>query len=181
MVFLSNSFSVGTGAHVTGLGSDWASPTNIQASDASRSTVILTSVGNTSDLLRCTNFSFSNHIPVGATILGVQVALEWGLTAGSAGDAQILAFQLWDGSSTLGSDQGASQNVPASEVIELFGDSSDLWGGTRATITSTVVRASGFGVQLSVDRTNDSTIGVDHVTMSIWWRLPRGRNRGRER
>lgn len=179
MAFLTHSFPVGTGVNVAGVGPDWADTNNIRISTDSRATVALTA-GN-SDLLRCTNFDLSSHLPVGATILGIQVELEWGLTVGNLGDLQLASIQLWDGSSTLGSSQSSSENVPGSEISEYWGEPNDLWGGSITTITPTVLRATGFGVQLAVSRTNNATVGVDHVRMSVWWKLGRGRNRGRER
>jgi parallel beta-helix repeat protein len=152
-----------TGADVSGTGTGiWISPGNITAADTNYATVTLS--GATSHYLEGTNYGFS--LPSNATINGIQVTIgrfESGQASGN--DVRDSVVSLMKSSTLVGSNKGAtSTEWPTSNTAASYGANNDLWG---TTWTADDINATGFGVALSANSTNNRIASVDTMQIAV--------------
>ncbi|UOF77486.1 tail tubular protein A [Caudoviricetes sp.] len=148
----------------------WTSPTNAQTVNATSATAALTSSGNGATTFikteRLLVSGFGTTIPTGATILGVEVLVERrGSTATDITDDEIY---LYNGSTVIGSNKADTTTPwPISYAGTTYGSTSDLWG---ATLTPSIINATGFGVVLRAKNTtiaSTRTAYVDAVRIAV--------------
>lgn len=160
----------GAGANVDRASSTaWTSPGNVVSDNATDTTVVVPS-----DYLVCSSFDFSS-IPDGAIIKGVTVRVEASETG--SGTSNYVPQLISDTTPTLiGSPKSAVTVSGSTKVISTNGGTADLWG---ATLTSAIVKNSGFGVAIwSTDTTN--TLAIDFVTIAIEYVVPVAVNQASE-
>ena len=142
----------------------WVNPNNCFSSNDTRATVALTT-GQTSQLLKATNFSFA--IPSGATIVGIVVEIEKSSdTVGSVlADADV---RLVKASVPVGDDKANVASWPSADAYSTYGSSTDLWG---TTWTPAEVNASTFGAAIAAypTTTTSETARVDHIRITIYY------------
>lgn len=136
----------GTGASITGSGTDWDNPTNITAEDSNSAYADLDKNGGLSDYLRGTNLGFS--VPTGATIDGIEVQIN----KEPEGDLQEdeFVYLVENGSVISGCDNKAKTGkwTASTRYTETYGGSSDTW---NCSLTPSVVNSSSFGVQIMAE------------------------------
>lgn len=139
----------------------WTNPGNVVSDNGSDATCSLSTTG--SDYLVCSNFAFT-AIPDGSTILGITVRVEASETG--TGSSTYKAQLISDTTPTLiGSAKGDTTVTGTTKVVSTNGGITDLWGAT-ATVSSTVVKNSGFGVVIYSDDTAN-VLSIDYVTMAV--------------
>lgn len=158
----------GTGATFDYLdGNTWTNPTYIQARDAINARVTIGHDGH-SDWLRGTNFGFDAFVPAGATIDGILVRIRRYADSGAGiNDCQLY---LWNGSANIGDNKAAvAVPWPTTLTDKTYGGASDKWG---ATLTDTLIRSSGFGVQLwagNLDELVNRVARVDCFEITVYY------------
>lgn len=153
----------GATAANTSLGgfASWSNTGNVFASDNSYASAVTGMGADTSDGLDVTNFGFT--IPSGSTINGVVVEIEEKKT----GTVNSHTVQLMSAGSPIGTNQSGSEAWHASDTYLSYGSSSSLWG---ATLTTTTVNASTFGVRIRASLMNiNDTAYVDHVRITVYY------------
>lgn len=106
-----------------------------------------------------TNFGFSvADIPVGATILGIEVAVN--RYTGTSGVSNAYRMRPSDGGSYF-KDGGS---WPMSAGVQNMGSSSDLW--ERSWVRDNIL-SSDFGVVLTIETSTDSTFYIDYVKIRV--------------
>lgn len=100
-----------------------------------------------SHYLKATNFNM--NIPAGATICGVQAAIERSATGINVlswvNDDQV---RLVKNGTIVGTNHAAAGVWTLTDQTSLYGSNSDLWG---TTLTASDVNSSGFGVAISAE------------------------------
>jgi hypothetical protein len=157
--------SSGTLANDTAVGNlGWSNATNAGASDNSYATFVADGKVTDSQYLKSTNFSFS--IPNGATIDGVEVAIERKASSDGSTNVRDLRVRLVKGGTVQSAEDKAVTGTdwPTTDGTASYGGSSDMWSNswTRAEIN-----ASDFGVVLQAAGTGVVTGSVDHITITV--------------
>ena len=150
----------GTGANISGSGTDWSNPSNI-TSESNYAGATLQKNGGLSNYLRATNFGFS--VPTNATIDGVEVQIShMGQPTENLGDEFV--YLVNSGGIISGCENKASSQDWAYQTQETYsyGGASDLWS---CSLTHTIVNSSTFGVQLMVQ--NNSSLSNHWVR--VYW------------
>jgi hypothetical protein len=154
----------GTGANFNDGGNlGWTNPTDIQGDTTSTAaTINLVNNNDTSQRLRATNFGFS--IPSGAIINGVTVEIE--TRAANTNRHFYNSVQLLKEGAETGNNNSDSSTISNSKSFKTFGSSSDGWG---ATLTSSDVNNTGFGVSIKIIRNsqNATTTSVFRVRITV--------------
>jgi Secretion system C-terminal sorting domain len=160
---------VGTGT-VTGnvnFGSsnNWANPNRCTITDDLWARVNL-SAGETSKYLEVSDYGWV--IPVGATILGIQVKIEGHQEnfAANFADASIVLMQA---GSPVSTDRAGTGYYDDKDYTNTYGSSTDLWG---TTWTPADIMDPGFGVLYSVTRlsgTGTYYMYVDYVELTVYY------------
>jgi len=152
------------GVSVAGAGIDWATPTNIYASDDARATAAL-AASETTDYLRATGFGFT--IPTGATINGIVPEFE--RSRSGAGTCEDFSVRLVKAGVEVGADDAKGGAWPGTDAyLSYFGPT--MLGGT--TWTSAEINAVGFGVSIAAQETggtNTVSARVDHVRITVYY------------
>jgi len=157
----------GTGAHVAGAGADWVNPGNVTADDNANAQTAETS-GGTTDKLRATNFDFS-VIPNGAVINGSESRVRRLRTGGGSIAVSESYLQLVNSGVNIGSTKTDVGDWATVEEVATEGGALDGWS---ASLTSAIVKSSGFGVDLWLlwgagIPTPESYAEVDSVEMNV--------------
>jgi hypothetical protein len=158
-------------AAATGISGDvaWNNKDNALADDANDATAAISGF-QTSEYLQVQGFGFA--IPAGATIDLVEVQIDRDAVAGAANlnDIQLMSGAFGSGASLKGDpDSWNGTNFFGGSGFSTFGGSgSDGWSGYRATLTSTIVNASDFGVAIKAANVSGSnTVRVNVIQMRI--------------
>lgn len=134
----------------------WTNPGNIVSDNTTDATAAVPT-----DYLIASNFSC--NIPATATVLGVTVRVEASETGTGASD---YIPQLISDAATptlIGSAKTAVAVNGTTPTVTSNGGVTDLWS---ATLTPTVVNATGFGAAIwSTDTTN--TLSIDYITVAV--------------
>jgi hypothetical protein len=152
------------GINVAGAGVDWATPTNIYASDDARATAAL-AAGQNTDYLRATGFGFA--IPVGSTINGIIADFERSKTG--TGDCEDYGVQIVQAGVEAGADRAHLGLWPGADAYDAHGGAADLWG---LAWTPAQINAVNFGVSIQAYETgavNACTARVDHVRITVYY------------
>lgn len=143
----------------------WANPSNALASDDARATSTSVEPGERTDGLDLTGFGFD--LPAGASVLGVEVAVE----ARGEGETVVHSIRLLVGGSPVGDSKNSSLDPPEpdqwtfSEDVYVYGADDDTW---NLSLTREQVNASGFGVRVQAQLNDpETTAMVDHVTITV--------------
>lgn len=167
----SGAVSAGTDAADTSTCTDnmaWSGFGTPGGTNANDTTYVSYAAGNwdlndITDGVYASNFGFSTS----GTIDGIQVeVINWTTAGGGQYEDVILKTAA---STRVGADKEASSvAIPTSDpgsTYASWGGSADTWS---ASLTSTQVNNSGFGVELCYQATaNNSTMNVDHVRITI--------------
>lgn len=146
----------GTGASFNDGGTTaWTNPTNAQGDTTATAATCApgSSIGNTSQRLRLSNFGLS--VPTGATVLGITVEVEKQASANNRSKWGTNGCRLLKAGAEVGSDLAAGATWSNSKAFQTLGDAANLWG---TTWTPAEVSASGFGVSLKTERTSASAV-----------------------
>jgi hypothetical protein len=161
--------SAGTGANDAGVGdAAWSNPGNITASNDTRATSATMGAGQTTQILRATNFGFStSDVPTGATVVGIEVGIE--RQRNSTGGNQVVdnVVRLRTSSGQVGNNKAdTGTNWPNNDAEVVYGGAADTWA---ASLTDSAVRGSDFGVDIRAARSGGTvaSAGVDHVQIRI--------------
>lgn len=143
-------------------GTAWTTPSNAGANDAANTTSVVATAGFTATL-RVLDMGFA--IPGGATIQGIEVAIERMATGARCSDSVV---QLRKSTGVVGSNLSAGaawSNATTGIAVQAFGHATNLWG---VTWTPAEINATTFGVDLRGE-TNASSItcSIDYVTISV--------------
>jgi len=164
--------SPGTCANVDRDGKEfWGTPDDAKTQDDATSGVLITSGGDYSDWLRCTNFGFTTaDIPSGAIIVGIEVSID--KHADPVGkDIRDNAFYLRKSTGQVGDNKASATLWPTADTDTYItaGGSGDTW---NAGMADSDIRDSGFGIDLSVENVNGGAAlaEVDHVRVRIHYR-----------
>ncbi len=149
----------GTGANISGSGTDWSNPSNI-TSESNYADATLQKDGGLSDYLRATNFSFS--LPSGATIDGVEVQIH---KAGETVSQYDEYVYLVEGGSIISGSENKAQStswVESTPATSTYGGSSDTW---NCSLSDTIVNSSTFGVQIMAEHQG----GLANRWARVYW------------
>lgn len=148
-------FFCGTGASDATVGAiAWANPTRITAEDASSADALLGG-GQLSQYIVGSNYGFS--IPVGATMVGVQVdAKMQSQGGGSPAAAAESTIKLGTAAGTfVGNNKSTSAFLPPAALTYVtYGGPTDMWGLTTATLTVALINSANFRCGISITNTN---------------------------
>lgn len=153
----------GTLANDSAVGSvAWSNPGNAGSSNDSYAT--FSGAGVQSNYLKVSNFGFA--IPAGATINGVQAAIERkSANATSIRNTRDTILRLTVGDVVSGDNKAATgTNWPTTDATANYGGAADLWGLTPSVSD---INGSGFGLVLSATTTGITTGSVDAITITI--------------
>jgi hypothetical protein len=156
-----------TATNNTSIGSrSWSSVSNVYLSDNQNATASSLTSSSVSNYLVATGFGFA--IPSGATITGIQVAVE--RRDGGVSSYRYVrdnSIRIVKNGSITGTDfADTSTNWPTSDGVATYGSASDLWGQTW---TSSDINASNFGVAISVKGISSSSENamIDNITITV--------------
>lgn len=148
----------------------WNNIANVEASDDSYTDIdFFTEADDTSNILSVFNmFDFS--VPNAYLLLGIEVSIQWVCAAPGLCDIGRLALEQ-NQTIIAGSTNRTGGTVPAIEVTDVFGSSTDVWG-TGFTHVNDLIPAGGtiadFGVGVAVtDEGFDPLIQIDSIQMTI--------------
>ena len=157
----------GTGANISGSGTDWDNPSNITAEDSNYAYADLNKNGGLSDYLRATNFSIS--VPSGATVDGVEVQIH------KQGETSVQYDEyvyLVEGGSIISGCENKAQSTPWPETTpatSTYGGASDTWS---CSLSDTIVNSSTFGVQIMAEQqglTNRRWVAVYWIKIKVYY------------
>lgn len=158
----------GTGADDNTIGTViWQNPGNLTASDNTYVTQGVQTSTKTSHYLKATNFGFA--IPVGATINGILVEIEYlAVGAGRANDSTVKIVQ---GDVVVGNNKGNNAAISTVESFVAYGGAADLWG---ASWSPADINAANFGAVFSVTFDPNNTgisirVFVDSVRITVYY------------
>ena len=165
--------AAGTGANDASVGnSAWSNPGNITASNNTRATTGTMGAGQSSQILRATNFGFTtSDIPSGSTIDGIEIGIERQRTATGGNQVQDSTIRLRTSGGQTGTNKAVASNWPSTEAEAVYGGSTDVWS---TTYTDSDIRGSDFGVDIRCARTGGTAAsgGVDHVRCRVYYTEP---------
>lgn len=152
------------GANDASVGSTaWTNPGNITANDGTYAVAGVPN-GGTSQLLVGTDFDFA--IPDGATINGIEVAIERKSGVGTALHID-LAITLYQAGAVAGDNKAdTGTQWLTSDAVATYGGAADTWG---LSLSAADVNDAGFGVAVRCDK-NINGVGnasVDYLTMTV--------------
>lgn len=144
----------------------WINADNAKASDDARATVTPGGL-KYSDWLRCSNFGFTiEDIPIGATIVGIELKVE---RHGSLAFITDHAIYLRGSGGQTGDNKSAAGTWPIADAEKTYGGAADTWS---AGLSDSDIRASTFGIDFSAW---DSLGGggtearVDCISIRVYW------------
>jgi len=146
----------------------WSNPSNVTASDDTRSIAALSPTGSKSDYLKASGFDFS-AVPAGSTILGVEARVEKGLGSGSGNCHDERVFIRVGDAGTLSNNKAdTTTNWAASDTQITYGGAADLWGLslTQSDLTNLQVLFAAVSV------TNARQARVDAIDVRITYTPP---------
>lgn len=157
-------YLTGTSEQVAGANIDWSDPTNAESEAETQATSALTA-GQTTDILRCTNFDFGRLLSTDS-IIGITVEILVGLSVGADNDGGLTIVQLTIGGFPQGNDQiSGTDNLLATYTLRRYGGSDNLWGAIPSVSDA---QTSNFGVTIAAAQVaNTPTIAVRQVKMAI--------------
>ena len=148
-------------------GVTWTNVSNAASSNNSYAIFVgLPNDYQTTVYLKCTNFGFS--IPGGATIDGIEVAIERKASVQS-GVFWVRDFtvKLYKAGTIVGTDKAdTGLKWPTSDTDKTYGSSSDLWGETWS---NSDINNSGFGIGIKVATIGGGNPKDPNVTAFIDW------------
>jgi hypothetical protein len=151
----SNDVSYGTKA--------WTFMSNALASDDSKA-IVAAPVGVPAVSNYLKGLALSSPVPVGATILGVEVRIE--KSQGGAGFTDD-TIKLVKAGVVSGNNKSTAEVWPAADAYTVYGGSTELWG---LTLTAAEVNAADFGFVLACGMSAAFNPGaVDHMQMKIYY------------
>ena len=122
----------------------WSAPSNIGADDNSDSAILDFDNDEIVQRLRSSNYGFT--IPVGATIVGIEVQVEIHDDSGGGGaDVTDQEARLVKAGVPVGADKSMPGAWPTTRTVRTYGGPSDLWG---TTWTPAEINAADFGFGL---------------------------------
>lgn len=134
---------------------DWTNPDEVKVSDDTYATC----AGTKSYWLKCLSYlGFAAAIPAAARIVGVEVAIEGGLTG--IEDSQI--YLCYEGK-RIGTDRAHNVEWNSVESTFIHGGSYDVWG---LALTPAIVKSTSFGVHIAI-KGDGSGISIDGVSVNI--------------
>ena len=170
-VVTSQTGNPGACASVGGIGTEaWSNPGNAGANGGGDATVVLD--GDTSNWLRCLNYSFS--IPAGATILGIELNVERRSDRTTNGGSDDAGVRLVKAGVIQPTDyQTDADYGTATNVVETYGGANDLWGNTW---TPADINAANFGAVFAATKPSGGgpahTVSVDFMSITVYYSLP---------
>jgi len=158
-VFASDS-SAGTDA--------WASPTNAQYSDDSRTIATASGFSLSSEYLKCTNLAGSSPFTGQVIIQGIEVQIE-GYLVGNQGTDNISVYLVKGG--TIQTGTAYSDDLwPSSDTVATLGGPTSLFG---TTLTQSEVESSGFGIAIRAQAlilpSGTESCEIDQVKVKIYY------------
>lgn len=141
---------------------DWLTPTNVFADDGAYAEILTNAYDSPAYSFRldATNFGFS--IPAGSTIDGIVVEID--KMGAKAADSLV---QMIQGGTPTGTNNSVGTAHLATETIETYGSSIDLWG---LTWTVADIEANDFGVAYAAQSTgNNGESRVDFIRITIYY------------
>lgn len=142
----------------------WSDLNNASSSDDNYSWSSAITLGDTTQRLMVTDFSFT--IPPTASICGVEVTFEHSAT-GTLHSVSDNAIRLIKGGVVLGDNKAKSAVWSSTDTEVAYGDSTDTWG---ITLSPADINASDFGVAIAVDLSGVSvlpTARIDQVNIKV--------------
>lgn len=147
----------------------WSNPTNATG-DTTQSLTSCNLGGGpkSTGILTLTNFGFSQQdIPIGASIEGVQIEVEWNADSGIS-DTQVHLTK--NGSDSVGTNKATSTNQ-TSKAFTSYGSNSDAWG---ASLTDSDLRSTSFGIRLQYSKSGGkpSSVSVYRARTTVIYSMP---------
>ena len=153
-----------TNVSIGGSSASWGFLKNVKVSDGSfAATGDLPSIGNYSDYIVATDFSF--NIPVGSTISGIVVEVERFDVNLTISDYSVRIVK----GGTIGStEKSQGEQYPSIESYTTYGGVKDKWGQTWSSVD---INSSGFGVAIASQRTAPGITagGIDHIQITVYY------------
>lgn len=160
-----------------GITHNWANPDRVTSQFMSTTSDLSTSGGGTYVLpyLRASNFGFS--IPVGATVVGLEVEIVWGASNSGLTEDEIRLAWGASAANLSTNNNGDAGSIPSTDqTVETKGGPTDLWGELSSTLTPAVINSSDFGWVLKVGRADTGatsrTARVDCMRMRVYYTVP---------
>ncbi|WP_295338586.1 T9SS type A sorting domain-containing protein [Flavobacterium sp.] len=160
---VSGPFYPTTGSNVTGIGTvGWTATNNIVSANTINATVTFTASGN-SNYLMGSNYGF--NIPNGVQVTGIVVEIHRRTSSVAAGrTAKDNVVSLVKNGTILGVNKAVPTNYTTTLTTATYGSATDLWG---TTWTAADVNASNFGAVIAVTATNNPTVHVDYIRITV--------------
>jgi hypothetical protein len=164
------SSQTGTVSSVSVTGS-WTNASNIYTSNNTYAVSASIASSGVTGFLTCTGNGFS--IPTGATIAGIEVAVEGKNQISANGFSlrpQSGEARIWYAGAAIGSGNPSGITnqtwTTNSDQTKTFGDSTNLWG---AALTPSIINDSTFGFRCRFFNNNASsqTFSVDCISMTV--------------
>lgn len=159
----------------TGSTDAWTNPSNASSSNNSYANAAVTTLGDISEYLKCTNLSAS--LPSNAYVQGIEVLVEWdgrpdGVFANNGRQHRCRIIK----GGTISSDTtfDSSSSITTGDHTTTIGTSSSLWG---TTWTYSDINASTFGVAIAVKAAasgSPSSVNIDLVQVRVTYQFAIG-------
>ena len=147
----------------------WANAGNAVSDDGAYASAVLD--GNSSNFLRCVGYGFS--IPLGATILGIEVHVERKSDRVSNGGSEDSAMRLVKAGTVQATDRATGTVYTTADAVEVHGGPADLWG---TTWTAAEINAANFGAAFAATKPSPNgpvhNITVDHIAITVYYNPP---------
>lgn len=140
----------------------WSDPQNASAADGTESTVALTAVSSTSQLLNATNFSFS--IPLDKNISGLKVQITRDSTVLSDATDKLIRFM--DAYALVGDNVNTSMIWSTTSRNDSYGNRTGVYSYNW---NSTVSNGAGFGIVVSGKVGAIDILGVDSIRVAAFY------------
>ena len=158
-------------------GSEWSNEINVFLPDNNSATTVLQnysfcfqSTCYYSRYLYASDFGFT--IPANAVILGILT--EVNRNPGNPNAVVDSTVRLFDGATTVGSNQAIAFPWANGFNYQSYGGPSDLWGSAW---TPALINGAAFGLYFKIYNSSANvvaTVSVDHVRMTVYYQLPTG-------
>lgn len=145
---------------------DWNNPANAKTDDGNYADVLVDKDEYT-DWLRVTQFGFDDDLPVGATILGIELEYERQSDGHLQSNHHDSALYLRKTSGQVGDNKASEVLYENTWIVETYGGAADDW---NAGLTAADIRSSDFGMDYSVNNgggAGNLTPKIDFVRIRI--------------
>lgn len=144
----------------------WLNTESITADDASSARANSVATDALTRFLIASAFDFS-ALPAGYIVTGIEAQIEHRSSVATTG-AFTWVIRLFDGTSLIGSNMATGVGLPGTDTEQTFGGPNQRWGLGPDELTTTMIKAAGFGLAIQYKGgASSSSVFVDKVRLRL--------------